>query len=196
MVYKHADAAWRDGAIAVAMLTEFMSDWRAEESRWSDHVVKTVAAESEANKALVSDWASRWIDRAIERGPAAALLDDGGKACACRRRRAPPRRAPARSASTSNRGKPTWRKSPRSRCCTTTTPARSSRRSSPTIRRARPRHAGRVKLDRDMELVVNRASVEERLGRAWDPQEIHLVLVSMAGNLDEDDDHFTVSWKH
>jgi phenol hydroxylase P2 protein len=55
---------------------------------------------------------------------------------------------------------------------------------------------GCVKLDRDMELVVNRASVESRIGRTWDPQEIHLVLVSMAGNLDEDDDRFAVGWKH
>jgi phenol hydroxylase P2 protein len=55
---------------------------------------------------------------------------------------------------------------------------------------------GCVKLDRDDELVVNRASVEARLGRTWDPQEIHLVLVSMAGNLDEDDDRFAVGWKH
>lgn len=55
---------------------------------------------------------------------------------------------------------------------------------------------GAVKLDRDEELVVRRASVEARLGRAWDPQELQLVIVSMAGNLDEDDDHFTLSWKH
>jgi phenol hydroxylase P2 protein len=55
---------------------------------------------------------------------------------------------------------------------------------------------GAVKLDRDGSLVVKRASVEERIGRAWDPQEIHLVIISMAGNLDEDDDQFTVSWKH
>ena len=55
---------------------------------------------------------------------------------------------------------------------------------------------GCVKLDRDVELVVNRASVEERLGRSWDPQEIHLVIVSMSGHLDEDDDRFAVSWKH
>jgi len=55
---------------------------------------------------------------------------------------------------------------------------------------------GAVKLDRDVELVVNRASVEERLGRPWEPQEIQLVLVSMAGNLDEDDDYFKLSWKH
>ena len=55
---------------------------------------------------------------------------------------------------------------------------------------------GAVKLDRDDELVVNRASVEARLGREWSPQEIQLVLISMAGNLDEDDDWFKLSWKH
>lgn len=55
---------------------------------------------------------------------------------------------------------------------------------------------GAVKLDCDDEIVVKRASVEERLGRNWDPQEIHLVLISMAGNLDEDDDQFALSWKH
>ena len=66
LVYKHAEAAWRDGALPVAMLTEFMADWRAEESRWTDSVVKTLAAESEANKTLISGWAKHWIDRAIE----------------------------------------------------------------------------------------------------------------------------------
>jgi phenol/toluene 2-monooxygenase (NADH) P2/A2 len=55
---------------------------------------------------------------------------------------------------------------------------------------------GAVKLDCVDELVVNRASVEERIGRTWDPQEIHLVIISMAGNLDEDDDRFALSWKH
>jgi phenol hydroxylase P2 protein len=55
---------------------------------------------------------------------------------------------------------------------------------------------GAVKLDCDGRLVVNRASVENRIGRAWDPQEIHLVLISMAGNLDEDDDYFALSWQH
>jgi len=75
LVYKHFDAVWRDGAIPVAMLTEFQSDWRAEEGRWSDYVVKTVAAESDANKALISEWALRWIARAVEAAePLAAAL--------------------------------------------------------------------------------------------------------------------------
>lgn len=55
---------------------------------------------------------------------------------------------------------------------------------------------GAVKIDRDGSLTIQRASVEERLGREWDPQELHLVMVSMAGNLDEDDDYFTLSWDH
>lgn len=68
MVYRHADAAWGGSAITVAMLTEFMADWRAEEGKWSDAVVKIVAAESAENKALVSGWAKHWIDRAEEAG--------------------------------------------------------------------------------------------------------------------------------
>ncbi|MCF8480213.1 MAG: MmoB/DmpM family protein [Rhodospirillum sp.] len=55
---------------------------------------------------------------------------------------------------------------------------------------------GAVKLDRDDSIVIRRESVEERIGRDWDPQELHLVLVSMAGNVDEDDDTFTLSWSH
>jgi phenol hydroxylase P1 protein len=82
LAYKNCDAAWADSATTVAMLTEFMSDWRAEESRWSDHVVKTVAAESADNKALISKWTAYWIDRATEAAKplSAALLGDGGKA--------------------------------------------------------------------------------------------------------------------
>ena len=82
LVYKLSDAAWAEGTITIAMLTEFMSDWRAEESRWSDHVIKTVAAESAENKALISQWAKHWIDRAVEAAKplSASLLDDSGAA--------------------------------------------------------------------------------------------------------------------
>ena len=53
---------------------------------------------------------------------------------------------------------------------------------------------GIVKIDRPDNLIVKRETVSEKLGREWDPQEIHLSLVSMAGNLDEDDDYFALSW--
>jgi phenol hydroxylase P1 protein len=84
LVYKHADAAWKDAGLTVAMLSEFMTDWRVDESKWSDSVIKTVAAESAGNKALVSQWAKLWIDRAYEAAKplSAALLDDDGAAAA------------------------------------------------------------------------------------------------------------------
>jgi phenol hydroxylase P1 protein len=82
LIYKHADAAWREAGVTIAMLTEFMTDWRAEESRWSDSVIKTVAAESAENKALISQWAKLWIDRAVEAAKplSASLLGDNGAA--------------------------------------------------------------------------------------------------------------------
>jgi len=55
---------------------------------------------------------------------------------------------------------------------------------------------GAVKLDCDDILIVKRASVEERLGHSWETQELQLVLISMAGYLDEDDDQFVLSWRH
>ena len=57
-------------------------------------------------------------------------------------------------------------------------------------------YPGIVKIDREGSLRINRASVESRIGRDWDPQELHLSIVSMAGNVDEDDDYFALAWTH
>lgn len=43
-------------------------------------------------------------------------------------------------------------------------------------------------------LVVNRESVEERMGRDFDLQELQLHLITMSGHLDETDDTFTLAW--
>lgn len=51
-----------------------------------------------------------------------------------------------------------------------------------------------VKIDCPDRLVVNRETVERKLGRDWDVQEIHLTLISLSGNLDEDDDYFAIAW--
>jgi phenol hydroxylase P1 protein len=84
LVYKNAEAAWGNAALVVALLTEFMNDWRADESRWSDAVIKTIVAESAENKTLVSGWAKHWIARAADAAKplSAALLNDGGAAAA------------------------------------------------------------------------------------------------------------------
>jgi phenol hydroxylase P1 protein len=52
------------GGSALAMLTAFMPDWHDESSRWVDAVVKTAAAESDANRKLIGGWVALWSDRA------------------------------------------------------------------------------------------------------------------------------------
>lgn len=52
------------GGTAVAMLTSFMPEWHDESARWIDAVVKVAAAESDANRQLISGWAKTWADRA------------------------------------------------------------------------------------------------------------------------------------
>ena len=49
-----------------------------------------------------------------------------------------------------------------------------------------------VKIDAPGRLVVRRDTVEELIGRDWDPQEIHINLVSLSGNVVEDEDQFAL----
>lgn len=53
---------------------------------------------------------------------------------------------------------------------------------------------GMVKIDCPGRLVVRRETVEEKVGRAFDLQEMHINLVSLGGNVDEDDDEFVIAW--
>lgn len=48
----------------IAMLTEFTREWNREISRWSDSVMKTVAASSDQNRALLQEWAEKWQEKA------------------------------------------------------------------------------------------------------------------------------------
>jgi phenol hydroxylase P1 protein len=52
-----------NGGTAVSMLSAFMVEWHEESNRWVDAVVKTAAAESEANKALINEWTQAWSQR-------------------------------------------------------------------------------------------------------------------------------------
>lgn len=54
---------------------------------------------------------------------------------------------------------------------------------------------GMVKIDCVGRLVVRRASIEARIGRDFDLQEIHINLISLGGNIDEDDDEFVIAWQ-
>ena len=63
------DVLSSQGGTAVAMLTQFMTDWFGETKKWVDATMKVAAAESADNKALLVKWTEAWRDRA-----AAALL--------------------------------------------------------------------------------------------------------------------------
>lgn len=49
----------------VSMLTRFQREWFAETGKWVDAVMKTAAAESAENKALLSQWTKTWRERAV-----------------------------------------------------------------------------------------------------------------------------------
>lgn len=43
-------------------------------------------------------------------------------------------------------------------------------------------------------LTIRRASVEERMGRTFDLQELQLYLITLTGHVDETDEEFTLEW--
>ena len=51
-----------------------------------------------------------------------------------------------------------------------------------------------VKVDVPGQLVIRRATVEDKMGRNFDLQELQLHLITISGHLDETDDEFTLSW--
>jgi phenol hydroxylase P2 protein len=51
-----------------------------------------------------------------------------------------------------------------------------------------------IKVDCPGRLTINAQSVSDRIGRDWDPQELHLCMISLSGNIDEDDDQFELTW--
>lgn len=51
-----------------------------------------------------------------------------------------------------------------------------------------------TKIDCPSELVMNRATIEENLGREFDLHELNLTMVSISGNVDEDDDRLMLTW--
>jgi phenol hydroxylase P2 protein len=56
---------------------------------------------------------------------------------------------------------------------------------------------GLVKLQSVGQIVINRQTVEEKLGRDWETGEFQLAIVSYAGNFAEwDDDQIIVKWEH
>ncbi|CDM23344.1 MmoB/DmpM family protein [Castellaniella defragrans] len=51
-----------------------------------------------------------------------------------------------------------------------------------------------VKIDAQDTLVVKRQSIEERIGRDFDLQELNVHTITLAGNIEETDESVTLSW--
>jgi phenol hydroxylase P2 protein len=43
-------------------------------------------------------------------------------------------------------------------------------------------------------MVIKRATVEEKMGRDWEVQALHVNLITLGGNVDEDDDQLSLTW--
>ncbi|MBL3827397.1 hypothetical protein JHD60_21720, partial [Marinobacter sp. MW3] len=53
------------GGQAVAMLTQFMTNWFSESKKWTTGVLKVAAAESPENAQVLTEWVNHWSDRAV-----------------------------------------------------------------------------------------------------------------------------------
>jgi len=53
---------------------------------------------------------------------------------------------------------------------------------------------GMVKIDCPKRLLIRRETIEAKLGREFDLQDIHLTMISLSGNLDEDEDELLLHW--
>jgi len=45
-------------------------------------------------------------------------------------------------------------------------------------------------------MTIKRATIEDKIGRSFDLQEMQIHLITLSGHIDETDDEFTLSWKH
>lgn len=81
LVYSYFDnALTAQAGPTVSMLIRFQAEWFAETTKWVDASIKTAAAESAENKALVSGWTRTWRDRAIKAVTPLAELALGNQA--------------------------------------------------------------------------------------------------------------------
>ncbi|MEY4414624.1 MAG: hypothetical protein RIQ53_1917, partial [Pseudomonadota bacterium] len=50
----------RHGSAVLATVLDFPLRWHEDHGRWIDALLKTLAAENEANRAQLADWAGQW----------------------------------------------------------------------------------------------------------------------------------------
>ncbi|EWC42608.1 monooxygenase [Pseudomonas stutzeri] len=57
------------------------------------------------------------------------------------------------------------------------------------------REPAMVKINAEGQLVVKRETIEEQLGRRFDMQELNVNLITLSGNVCEDEDSLTLTWR-
>lgn len=55
---------------------------------------------------------------------------------------------------------------------------------------------GLVKIDAPDQLTIRRETIEGLTGQPFDLQRLHINLITLSGHIDEDDDQFSLSWRH
>jgi phenol hydroxylase P2 protein len=53
-----------------------------------------------------------------------------------------------------------------------------------------------VKIDVPESMTIKRSTIEEKIGRPFDLQEMQIHLITLSGHIDETDEEFNLSWKH
>ena len=51
-----------------------------------------------------------------------------------------------------------------------------------------------IRIENEGHMVIKRETVEEKMGRDWEVQALHVNLITLGGNVDEDDDRLSLSW--
>jgi phenol hydroxylase P2 protein len=53
-----------------------------------------------------------------------------------------------------------------------------------------------IKIDAPESMTIKRSTIEEKMGRSFDLQEMQIYLITLSGHIDETDEEFNLSWKH
>jgi phenol hydroxylase P2 protein len=51
-----------------------------------------------------------------------------------------------------------------------------------------------VKIDVPGSMTIRRSTIEDKIGRSFDLQEMQIHLITLSGHIDESDDEFNLSW--
>ena len=51
-----------------------------------------------------------------------------------------------------------------------------------------------IRIESDGELIILAQTVAEKLGQDWDIQSLQLNMITLGGNVEEDDDSFKLKW--